>query len=282
MASSSVEGPAHQRGINPEEITAIISQKKSRKKKHQDAQDASEVTEKKKKRKHRNIEATADATVHELNLAPESGAPAKKRRKNKDAPTEPPASSSEVRDATAILSAIVAAAAGHLPSQFPSHLDPQLVPQSSIPYSPPVNYPYYGSHPDAQSGLANPNGVLPFSDLAFTSNDDVLRALQDIDMGKIANVLKALGEATAAAGTNVFIPPTPDGQASARIASSSCGPKVVSKTTHKRTIDMSLPGNEQHTDSAHAHQLAHQWLSAQKLAELVRTEGRINFRDSVK
>ncbi|KAF8165542.1 hypothetical protein B0H34DRAFT_647541 [Crassisporium funariophilum] len=42
---------------------------------------------------------------------------------------------------------------------------------------------------------------------------------------------------------------------------------------HTRTINMDLPGNEQHTNPDHAHILANKWLNASKLAELVRDEG---------
>ncbi|KAF8969444.1 hypothetical protein BDZ97DRAFT_244549 [Flammula alnicola] len=42
---------------------------------------------------------------------------------------------------------------------------------------------------------------------------------------------------------------------------------------HKRTINMNLPGNDQHTNPDHAHLLATKWLNASKLAELVRDEG---------
>ncbi|KAF8914185.1 hypothetical protein CPB84DRAFT_1811578 [Gymnopilus junonius] len=48
---------------------------------------------------------------------------------------------------------------------------------------------------------------------------------------------------------------------------------VASTGSHKRTIDMSLPGNEQHTNPDHAHLLATKWLNANKLADLVKEEG---------
>ncbi|KAF9569102.1 hypothetical protein CPC08DRAFT_624330 [Agrocybe pediades] len=43
--------------------------------------------------------------------------------------------------------------------------------------------------------------------------------------------------------------------------------------SHKRTINMSLPGNEQLMNPDHAYILANKWLNASKLAELVRDEG---------
>jgi hypothetical protein len=53
--------------------------------------------------------------------------------------------------------------------------------------------------------------------------------------------------------------------------------KAFSKNGYKRTIDMSLPGGEQHINPAHAHILATKWLNASKLAELVREEGIISI-----
>ncbi|KDR83959.1 hypothetical protein GALMADRAFT_55649 [Galerina marginata CBS 339.88] len=42
---------------------------------------------------------------------------------------------------------------------------------------------------------------------------------------------------------------------------------------HRRTINMALPGNEQHSNPEHAYILANKWLNASKLAELVKDEG---------
>ena len=42
---------------------------------------------------------------------------------------------------------------------------------------------------------------VPFSQLAFGSNEDVLRALQELDITKTASVLKTLGDAVANTNT---------------------------------------------------------------------------------
>lgn len=107
-------------------------------------------------------------------------------------------------------------------------------------------------------------------------------------MSKIANVLKSLGDVSSAANTQTFapqlsfmpnqlvqLPPPAVGQFPAP-SNTILGlpPKqAVATGGHKRTIDMSLPGNEQHTNPDHAHLLATKWLNASKLAELVRDEG---------
>ncbi|KAJ8590888.1 hypothetical protein M405DRAFT_851599 [Rhizopogon salebrosus TDB-379] len=44
------------------------------------------------------------------------------------------------------------------------------------------------------------------------------------------------------------------------------------KTSHKRVLDMSLPGPD-HGDPDHAFMLANKWMNATKLAELVKTQG---------
>jgi hypothetical protein len=122
----------------------------------------------------------------------------------------------------------------------------------------------------------------PVPDLDYASNDDILHALQDLDVTKIASVLKTLGEAAAAANVPLTSlpstllrrphPETPNDSApsnSAGIAECQALPvpphdrHLVDLNTHRESLE--------HSD--HAELLATKWLSAQKLAELAKTQG---------
>jgi hypothetical protein len=116
----------------------------------------------------------------------------------------------------------------------------------------------------------NPD-TLSLDTLSAASNDDILRALQDLDLSKVANLLKHLGDAASAANLsvapagNITDPPLPK-----KVASG--GEK---KGKHRRTLDMSLPDPTvtAYSNPSHAELLATKWMSPQKLAEMVRTEG---------
>ncbi|KAJ7129498.1 hypothetical protein C8R44DRAFT_614346 [Mycena epipterygia] len=132
--------------------------------------------------------------------------------------------------------------------------------------------PYY---PGAQ-----PNGSLfptnPFPDLAFGSNEDVLRALQDLDLSKIAGVLKTLSDAADSANVPLTGPIPSSSTRPAGSSSLSGGSQTIPKhKKHRRTLDMTLPSSssEPQTDADHAHLLATKWMGPTKLAELVKTEG---------
>lgn len=168
-------------------------------------------------------------------------------------------------------------------------------PQPPFMTYPPMNFPFPATaHPYGQSSShpANllPNLGFPHTDFQFASNDEILRALQDLDMSKLAGVLKTLGDAAAAANVPLgvppgFIPPPPGhpnmhqqpppqpmGQPpSTSGAILNTAPKSA-KTTHKRVLDMSLPGPD-HGNPDHAHMLANKWMNATKLAEMVKTQG---------
>ncbi|KAF9481820.1 hypothetical protein BDN70DRAFT_802572 [Pholiota conissans] len=68
------------------------------------------------------------------------------------------------------------------------------------------------------------------------------------------------------------LPPPPTRQQSNSVLGVPARSSAMS-AGHRRTINMSLPGNEQHTNPEHAHLLANKWLGANKLAELVRLQG---------
>lgn len=129
----------------------------------------------------------------------------------------------------------------------------------------PAAFPTY--FPGAQPTL------FPFPDLALGTNEDVLRALQDIDISKIAGVLKTLTDAADAA--NIPLPMTAIPSTSARppAAASTSGAKKSTKK-HRRTLDMTLPSvSDSSSLTGHAHLLATKWMSPAKLAELVASEG---------
>ncbi|TFK43731.1 hypothetical protein BDQ12DRAFT_193251 [Crucibulum laeve] len=311
--------------VNPGDISSHIqdhehSKKKKKKKKRarDEASDEQSSVKEKKKRKVREPdeqqppeEQAIPAPSVEATIPDTDAPPKKKKSKKKDKGKERATRDSGVTQvdpnaqANALLSAIVAAAAGTLDAPMPN---PQIPPPfhpdmlahpgqpTYMPY-PPMGYgygappPFMVGSPQGPSLFPTPAG-LPFSELTFGSNEDVLRALQDLDYSKIAHALKALGDAQGnASGVPPFgVPPpgfiappqeqtpvTPLGQVpAASNAILGIPPKEPSAPSHhRRTIDMSLPGNEQHTSPDHANMLANKWLSANKLAELVKTEGLI-------
>ncbi|KIK29310.1 hypothetical protein PISMIDRAFT_89401 [Pisolithus microcarpus 441] len=165
-------------------------------------------------------------------------------------------------------------------------------PSQYLPF-PPVHYgfnevpqfdasqpPHPQSHPLFQ-GLSG-----PVPDFQFTSNDDLLRAIQDMDMSKIASAFKALGDVAVTADTpgespslsNLVPPDIPrrpvsvvDVPSTSSKLNLSTAPKST-KSSHKRVLDMNLPGPAP-SNLEHAHMLANKWMNASKLAELVKTEG---------
>ncbi|KAJ6539526.1 hypothetical protein B0H19DRAFT_1179462 [Mycena capillaripes] len=108
-----------------------------------------------------------------------------------------------------------------------------------------------------------------FPDLALGSNEDVLRALQNLDMSNIAGVLKTLTDAADAANI-----PLPLGIAlnSAHPAPATSSSVSTSNKKHRRPLDLTLPSSSP-SHSGHAHMLANKWMGPAKLAELVASEG---------
>ena len=310
VANSSTTVNSSSHSINPDAISNLESKKKKSKKRLRDEERThadetlAEQGGKKKKRKH--DKEKSGGTAHETpsnNVEPvqEATSVKKKKKKEKDKAKEkeviPLAEQTDAEieansqaSAAVLLSAIVATMSN------PQGTLPQM--QPPIPYGsgqflpfPPMSFGFPvptdgAAHSNAFSNLAiNPglNGG-PLSELASGSNNDILRALQEIDIGKLTAALKHIG---GTGGDNTPALPSPQlpsmplgttpeaGQISIHVNSSPNGPakKAVSKNGHKRTIDMSLPGGEQHIDPVHAHMLATKWLNASKLAELVREEG---------
>lgn len=193
-----------------------------------------------------------------------------------------PSSPSQSQSPKSFLDAVVSAAsATSAHSESPYSLsqpcfDPQSS-SSSYPYSTMPNDPSLNAGafqpPDSFSCTTVPG-------LDYASNDDILRALQDLDVTKIATVLKTLGEAAAAANVPLTSlpsallqrphPATPIDSTlsnSTAIAESS-GPRVLQH--HRRFVDTNSLSLDH---SGHAGLLATKWLSANKLAELAKTQG---------
>ena len=253
----------------------------------------------KKKRRHRDNDqeyATQDPRPvvpkplgHDVSLKP------KKRRKVKGkasaSPTDAEIEASSHASAAALLSAIMASVSNSEPLMSMPY-DSQTAHQPHQPFAS-CPYPFIGSPafqcdstqaPSVFPSAAN-LGVVPFSQLAFGSNEDVLRALQELDITKIASVLKTLGDAAANANAPKFAPqvngvpselqpPLPAVWQVPATSNVILGiPPKPSTSGNKNLLNMSLPGNEQHTNPDHAYLLANKWLNATKLAELVRDEG---------
>lgn len=258
----------------------------------------------KKRKKKKKSTSSPDAPVGQI------PAPNKEKGKAKevvpaDIDQQDHSVDSQHASSAAFLNAVVAAASATSDVQpieippyqaTPPFQDQQILPDQSSPY---IQYPplHYGFHDPSQFGQPSPQGHpifpglgAPLPDFNFASNDDIIRALQDMDVSKIASVLKSLGDAAAAnaAATNppAFVPPPPSllpntivrSQPQADMPSTSTGPILSSvpkstKSSHKRVLDMSLPGPDQ-VNPEHAHMLANKWMNASKLAELVKTQGK--------
>jgi len=186
---------------------------------------------------------------------------------------------------TAFLSAIVAAASATLDSNvspqtdIENHLQPHQSPQPDGYLSvPPVQYPYPASqfaHPT--NGPIPP--TLPVSEMSFGSAEDILRMLQDIDISKIANVLKTLTDAAAAANVSLgpqstFVQPqSTQGFPLGRIPLASDA-IMAQPGSHIADQQSNVPSSSgQGVNKDHAQLLSTKWMNASKLAELVKTQG---------
>jgi hypothetical protein len=248
------------------------------------------VNQKKRKRATEVIHASPQGSPF-ITAVDQPGSRSKKRRKASSKQStqvfnELPVSSldisSQSQSPTAFLNAVVAAAsASTAPPGSSSNFSPACFdapPSSSCPFS--------TSASDLPSNAAAFQPPVSFStvavpDLEYASNDDILRALQDLDVTKIATVLKTLGEAAAAANmpltslSSIITQrplPTPT-------SSTPSNPVVITGrptrrvSQHRRRSANVSSQQEPLAHSDHADLLATKWLSANKLAELARTQG---------
>ena len=168
---------------------------------------------------------------------------ARKKKKKPDTQTEPEPqdlSADSNQASAAFLNAVVAAAsatsADSQPldvSQFQHHpAYPAMIPEQQPYMYHPAHYGFPEVPPfdHTQPQQLFPGLGVPLGDFQYASNDDILRAIQDMDVSKIANVLKTLGDAAAAANATVanppegFVPPPPTaGVAGSVIVALPCG-----------------------------------------------------------
>jgi hypothetical protein len=146
-------------------------------------------------------------------------------------------------------------------------------PYSTIPNDLPLNAPAF------QPPISFSEAAIP--SLEYASSDDILRALQDLDVTKVASVLKTLGEAAAAA--NIPLTSLPSTllqrpQPTTSIDATPSNTDIVESTAqrvlqhHRRLVDVNTHQESlEHSD--HAELLATKWLGASKLAEMARSQG---------
>jgi hypothetical protein len=253
---------------------------------------------KQKKRRKRGAEATHTSPKESSStlIANQSGAKSKKVNKASSKPSIlvapdfgdtneslDPLPTPQAQSPDGFLDAVVSAAsATSAPSETPysfsnTCFDPSS--STSYPYAAisnelPLN-PAAFQTPDSFSNTTVP-------DISYASNDDILHALQDLDVTKIASVLKTLGEAAAAANIPLTSlpsallrrpqPATPNDSTPSNTADiAEC--QVLPVTQHDRHLVELNTHSESLEHSDHAELLATKWLSAQKLAELAKSQG---------
>jgi hypothetical protein len=289
-------------------LSNIVDRKKQKKRARENAHLGDQTSrERTMKKKRVADEERADDGAHDCVLVEEGGAHStKKRRKEKkrkllvaqeprlanaQSGSQPPhadgnrlSSSPDTTSqpsTTAFLSAIVAAASAtsdtdprpDLQTPPPSQiLQPHCLPNPSIQY--PYHLPQFTHPPHSQ--LTNVTIPTSFSlpELSPDSNEDILRAIQDLDISKIANVLKTLSDAAAAANVPQasFMPPP---QPPIALGQFPVGSNTILAQPGQTTAVPGFPGPHQNINQDHAQLLSTKWLNASKLAELVKTEGRL-------
>ncbi|KAI0284296.1 hypothetical protein BGY98DRAFT_948850 [Russula aff. rugulosa BPL654] len=253
----------------------LIDQHKTAKRKRNKDKEGREAVKQKKKEK----KAVAQAG----HVSPRESSTISTSHRGSAQSSSVPSSPSQSPSPESFLDAVVSAASVTSPhSGSPYNLSqPCFDPQSSS------SYPY----PTMPNGLSlNAGGFQPpdslsnatVPDLNYASNDDILLALQDLDVTKIATVLKTLGEAAAAANVPLNITSLPSTLLQRPHAATPIDPTLSNSTAvaersapqvpqhHRRLVDTPQELLEQ---SDHAILLATKWLNPQKLAELAKTQG---------
>ena len=177
---------------------------------------------------------------------------------------------------------------------------------------PPGHLPPYNANAHGQAPppmLPDFNGLPP--ELNFASSEDLLRTLQEFDLSKVMHVLRSLGDAANAANVSVTMPPQvgpplapppvvnkpvrseailgqpprqrrppqAQGQESAPIPPPAHMPPHAAPVPPPMVAPMAHPPPppppSQEGNPEHAHMLANVWMNAQKLAEMVKKEGKI-------
>ncbi|KAG5716686.1 DNA-binding protein REB1 [Termitomyces sp. T112] len=307
----SVETAGLPRKCEAANTSVPLKKKKKRRREEEGTEETTgEVVEKrkKKKKKRRHTEEGAaktqleidEASIGEVQPVEQQGQREKETSSEAVEPQiDPVLETPEARDAAAaLLSAIVAATSGFRDSgasdrvqqSQPHYVHAQNPLQASVQF--PLMLSGYGQlpfihpHPTppslaADSSLFPTGGSLSLSELNFGSNDDVLRALQALDMSKITSVLRNISEGPAGAddstmthSPNLQGPPPLVNDPPMSMPILPMGQVQVSIPDHRRMLGLPTYSVEQQGDSPnHSYLLANKWLSASKLADLVRTEG---------
>ena len=262
----------------PRDIDSNAEQKKRKRKgKESQINPQEESATSKKKRKASSVSITPLAQTqvgvsNSSNVA-DSTVTGKKKRKDakskqrlvQDEPLVDPALSMQINNegsSNAFVSAILTAAAQQGQVQNQSENNPNLQGTNFGP-----NFQLPGQDPS--SGLDG---------LDATSNEDLVRAIQVLDVKKLADALRALGDAGSA---NHFLDPTQLAQVQANVNSitfaqaSQVPPPSAMILAHPPVV---LPPVGPNTfvpsvSDEHARMLATKWLSTSKLAQLTKTIG---------
>lgn len=208
----------------------------------------------------------------------------------------------------AFISALLAAASATAdPQQQPEQSTSSAVPASEPTQFPlsDAQFPQYFEHappgfpstlpgaafPDPSMFLAPGHGHTLDPASLQTFNEDLVRALQELDVAKLSAMLKGLGDAAAQLqGLSAFPSIMTDGGAGQVPVSSSALLGHRPKNTSNRDASANQPEAKQPQRSTavtmpvpllhpadqnlnHAHVLATRWMSAGKLAQMVRDEG---------
>ncbi|KAF6762096.1 nucleolar protein [Ephemerocybe angulata] len=245
-----------------------------KKKKPQADQHNAQLATKEKKKKRKVADKADGATEGRLG----EGEPRKKKKKKEKAREKEILVDDDDSDidanaeasTAALLNAIVAAVSNTTP---PEEMTP--APQAYIPPPPPMipHAPFFppGMAPDPNSFPAS-----MLNDLTYGTNDDVLHAMQNVDMSKMPGVMKTFGSAGPSMDVSAFAPPPsfaplphapppPVGQ----LPAGSMTILNVPKTTVARHTAVPASSSDDQTNSNHAHILSTKWLNARKLAEMV-------------
>ena len=310
----------HQASKNVSEIDPSQSDndQPTKKKKRRVRSDLAEVENgtdppknKSKKRKERRATAPETDVVAHSGVQDDGRPPDSRKRKHSEIdesrttePVQPPLAESQIiSDAqidpellvssanpstSVFLSAVLAAASAMTEASNSQNNDPQ------VSHPPDLHPPTLQLPPDqAQHSGQQPFPSVPLSEV---SNDDILRVLQDLDISKIASVLKTLNDAAHAANISLVPPheylthvPMPTAQPILiPILPLHTAPpggfigQPSMPTGPQRQIDMTPPTPQSVGNPHHAQLLCTKWLNAAKLAELVETEGRFPFRRHVR
>lgn len=276
----------------------LIDQPNTVKRKRNKDKDVGEAIKQKKKRKKATAEvvhvspreSSSISTSHRSSAQPQKGKKATSKRSGRVVPDPVnaneslvPSSPSQSPSPESFLNAVVSAASvtsAH--SESPYNLaQPCFDQQSSSTY----HYPTMPNDLSLDGGGFQPPDSLSNTsvlDLNYASNDDILCALQDLDVTKIATVLKTLGEAAAAANVPLNITSLPSTILQRPHTATPIDPTLSNSTAvpdssaprvpqhHRRLVDTRQESLD-HSD--HAVLLATKWLNPQKLGELAKTQG---------